>query len=183
MGMVHCGAVQSVSQKKPQNMPSKMNSLLALAALLAVLPAIYSQIIACKTEDNKLRVDCTYDVPTVSPINYEFSFSRMGRETIIITNMTSQSDPKNKFTASVKHMPPNSYRMEMTNFQVNESTTFTCKARNTNRNTNNLNILVEEGEAAVCYVLTGNLKKQALFLFTNLLHCCILFNMPYGRDC
>ncbi|KAK6468005.1 thy-1 membrane glycoprotein-like [Huso huso] len=146
-------------------MPSKMNSLLALAALLAVLPAIYSQIIACKTEDNKLRVDCTYDVPTVSPINYEFSFSKMGRETIIITNMTSQSDSKNKFTASVKHMPPNSYRMEMTNFQVNESTTFTCKARNTNRNTNNLNILVEEGKLPTCSAYSLLLHSSPWLLF------------------
>ncbi|XP_041090989.1 thy-1 membrane glycoprotein-like [Polyodon spathula] len=123
-----------------------MNSLLTLAALLAVLPAIYSQIIACKTEDNKLRIDCTYDALTMSPVNYEFSFSKMGRETIIITNMTSQYDPKNKFSASVKHMPPNSYRMEMANFQLNESTTFACKAKNTN----NLNILVEKGKLPTC---------------------------------
>ncbi|MGH0163093.1 UNVERIFIED_CONTAM: hypothetical protein FKN15_068691 [Acipenser sinensis] len=85
----------------------------------------------------------------------------MGRETIIITNMTSQSDPKNKFAASVKHMPPNTYRMEMTNFQVNESTTFTCKARNTN----NLNMLVEKGKLPTCSAYSLLLHSSPWLLF------------------
>ncbi|KAG5844609.1 hypothetical protein ANANG_G00164310 [Anguilla anguilla] len=146
------GAARAVcvrSERKPLSMANTL-FISSIFLVVLVIPGFSQKVTVCKEEDGDVRVDCLI-APKQNQINsYEFSITKGSKEVVINTNVTGKTaDPKFKDTTQVDSLDLQGYRLRMRKYQMDENTTFICKATQTTES-----VMVVKGKMLECSAIS-----------------------------